>query len=109
MLREHRYQCANGHEWTTLPNEAGRSMSCPHCNTITLGRLKPLPGVEERLAGILWQWNADHPFGGPQGYPYERLIEVTKDDLRSLARLMLPALEASAGFPRDAGGAHGAS
>jgi hypothetical protein len=93
--REHRYRCAQGHEWTTRPNVAGHPMSCPHCNTITLGRLKPLPDVEERLAAVIWQWNTEHPLGPPEGYPYERLVGPTKNDLRKLARRMLPMLEAS--------------
>lgn len=40
---EHRYECANGHQWTTEPTHDGRSMKCPHCGTITVKRLERAP------------------------------------------------------------------
>ena len=90
--REHRYECANGHQWVTHPNRADRSMKCPHCGTITLRRLKPTPEAEERVAAVIWGWNARLSPGLPSTYPYERLVEPTKDDLRDLARRIVPAM-----------------
>lgn len=81
--------CVHGHEWTTRPNEAGRSMRCPHCGTVTLTQLKPEPETVERMASVLWAWNAES--SGLRDYPYERLEEVTKDDLRALAKRLIAA------------------
>jgi hypothetical protein len=86
---EHRYQCFNRHEWTTKPNLAGRPMQCPHCGTVTIRRWKPDPDAVESIARIIWDWNAEHA-PGLKGFPYDRLIEPTKEDLRLLAKRMLP-------------------
>jgi hypothetical protein len=49
--------------------------------------LKPIDNYEE-MAKQLWLWNSEH--GDMGGYPYSRLIEVTKVELRELARRLAP-------------------
>lgn len=82
-VREYRYECANGHTWITAPTE---HMRCCVCGTTTLQRLKPVDHYDE-IARQLWLWNSEH---GGTCYPYDRLIDVTKDDLRTLARRLAP-------------------
>lgn len=83
--REYRYECANQHRWVCLP---APRLQCPICATVTVARLKPVDS-EDELARVLWEWSCEH--GHPTTtYPYDRLIDITKDDLWKLARSLAP-------------------
>lgn len=59
---------------------------------------EPSPAMIERAAEALWREAGLR--GTPTTYPYERLIEATKEDLRTYARAVIEALSLEVDRPR---------